>query len=81
MSKPTRLLTASAIAAQALQVLEDELGREHPTESYILNTNESKYTFRKYQRGWMLYNDKDLRPMLEGLTDQEMWAHIKLLRS
>jgi hypothetical protein len=77
----TSLLTIEAITKEALSVLEDELGREHPTESYILNTNESKYTFRKYQRGWMLYNDKDLRPLLEGLTDQEMWAHIKLLRS
>jgi hypothetical protein len=77
----TSLLTIEAITKQALSVLEDELGREHPTESYILNTNESKYTFRKYQRGWMLYNDKDLRPLLEGLTDEEMWAHIKLLRS
>ena len=77
----TSLLTIEAVTKEALSVLEDELGREHPTESYILNTNESKYTFRKYQRGWMLYNDKDLRPLLEGLTDQEMWAHIKLLRS
>jgi hypothetical protein len=77
----TSLLTIEAITKEALSVLEDELGREHPTESYILNTNESKYTFRKYQRGWMLYNDKDLRPLLEGLTDEEMWAHIKLLRS
>jgi hypothetical protein len=77
----TSLLTIEAVTKQALSVLEDELKREHPTESYILNTNESKYTFRKYQRGWMLYNDKDLRPILEGLTDQEMWAHIKLLRS
>jgi hypothetical protein len=78
MTKP---LTIEAVTKQALSVLEDELKREHPTKSYVLNTNESKYTFRKYQRGWMLYNDKDLRPLLEGLTDQEMWAHIKLLRS
>lgn len=78
----TSLLTIEAITKQALSVLDDELGREHSTESYILKTNEARYTFRKYpSRGWMLYNDKDLRPMLEGLTDQEMWAHIKLLRS
>jgi hypothetical protein len=77
----TNLLTIEAIKQQALDVLEDELRKNHPTESYILESNEVRYTFRKYPRGWMLYNDKDLRPLLEGLTDEEMWAHVKLLRS
>lgn len=73
------LLTIEKITNQALQVLEDELGKNHPTETHILFNNEGKYKFHKYSTGWVLTRDGDV--LIKGMTDEEMWAHIKLLRS
>ena len=74
----TSLLTIEAITKEALSVLEEEL---FPYSECITLTNRSNemYTFRLYKDGWELRVGKEV--MESRLTDDEMFAHLKLLRS
>lgn len=72
------LLTIEAITKEALDVLEKGL---FPYSQCITLTNQRNelYTFRLYEDGWELRVGKEV--MESRLTDDEMFAHLKLLRS
>ena len=76
------ILTIDKIKEEAMHVLETELGIEHPSEHHTLNARDgNKYVFQKYSTGWVLYNAATTKPLVENMTDEEMLAHLKLLRS
>lgn len=75
------LLTMEAITKEALDVLERGLTVEQPSEHHTLNTKDGNtYIFHKYSAGWVLYNAEHTEPLLDNMTDDQMLAHLKLLR-
>jgi hypothetical protein len=73
-------ITVEDVQKQALKVLYGELERQNPKETYILTSGNERYRFDKYPTGWVLHSNNNLRPLLENLTDEQMFAHVKLLR-
>ena len=72
------ILTIDQIKKEALNVLEEELS-PYAERITLTNRRNEMYTFRLYKDGWEFRVGSKV--MESRLTDDEMFAHLKLLRS
>ena len=78
MTKP---ITAADVTREALKILEHELAPKY-REKITLQTKDGEiYEFCDYRTGWALFKGGSRGEALKGgMTDDEMFAMMKLLR-
>lgn len=79
MSKLTKLITVTQMQNDILRELNDAF-KPQPTRSITFNTQEAVYEIFEYPTGWTIRRGEDSMVLTTGLTEEEMWAMLKLLK-
>lgn len=82
MTKLTKLITTTQMTNEALRILDDAI-KPQPRRSLVFDTGEAIYEVHEYSTGWTILRDggKGARiKLIENLTEEEMWAMLKLLK-
>lgn len=79
MSNPTKLLTITQLQNDMLRMLDDAF-KPQPTRALIFNTQEAVYEIFEYPTGWTIRKGEDSMVLTNGLTEEEMWTMLKLLK-
>jgi hypothetical protein len=61
----------------------EDAAKPQPTRVLIFDTGEAIYELNEYPTGWTIQrnSDRDARiKLVENLTEEEMWAMLKLLK-
>jgi len=81
MPKPTGLLTVADITRDALKILEQELTPKYRERIHLQTKDGEMYEFCDYVDGWVLFKrDGSDNALKSGMTEDEMFATLKLLR-